>query len=609
MANMIFNLDLNKNNAINHIIFGRLTDGNLRKITVNITNEGEPVDLTDWVIRFEGVTGGHTKVFDVIGVHLLDAENGKFEYTFSKTAFSASGAYKSAYFAIEKDNMRETTNDIRIIVENVADLDAKDAETVVTELNKTITLINQKYDELNNRVDIYEDDIAELDDWLASRKAEIEDLIDLANSNFSEKLTEIQSKLDATNKEFSILKSDLESLQSAVNNQSATVSTKANQTDLDNLKTDVTSQGVAISTKAEQADLLITNQNVTTAQTTANKAETDAQTAIAKATEAQANSLSLNGNAVSASKLATARKLGVSLQSPTYQNFNGTADVTNIGVSGVLPIANGGTGTSGGVINTIAYSWSADGTDRFTTVYPNLNLLDGTKDFSGAWTNSEVWTTDGTYNGLTVKKKTTQWNGIYKTFTAPKDGDYTFSAYVKSSGSSATIYRYAFLNDVRLSKILIGNNFDWFRDSLTLNLKANDTAFIRYEITGDGTDSILWNAGHKWEEGSTATLWMPSPSEATTADYPSYIGYSNTIKPNKTSSDYKWLPMGLVSIDSATGLLKPAVIGIDYAQAHPIGSVVSNNSNSSSGYMTGIWENIGSAVIGSTTIYYWQRTA
>ena len=199
MANMIFNLDLNKNNAINPIIFGRLTDGNLRKITVNITSEGEPIDLTGWVIRFEGTTGGHAKVFDVLGVNILDAENGKFEYTFSKTAFSASGAYRHAYFAIEKDDMRETTNDIKIIVENVADLDAQDAETVVTELNKTITLINQKYDELNGRVDIYEGDIASLEEWLLGKKNEIENIINSANSTFNQKLSEIQAKLDETN--------------------------------------------------------------------------------------------------------------------------------------------------------------------------------------------------------------------------------------------------------------------------------------------------------------------------------------------------------------------------------------------------------------------------
>ena len=244
---------------------------------------------------------------------------------------------------------------------------------------------------------------------------------------------------------------------------------------------------------------------------------------------------------------------------------------------------------------------------------PNLNLLDGTRDFSGDWQRPWGWVNDGTYKGLTVKKKTTQWGGIHKTFTAPKDGTYTFSAYVKNSGSNANIHRVIQKNgidywDDRFYKSF-GNNFDWLRDSFTVTLKAKDTMSARYEISGSGTDSILWTAGHKWEQGSTSTLWMPSASEVTIDDYPKYVGFSNSIKPNKKSSDYKWLPMGLVSIDRATGSLKPAVIGIDCAEAHPVGSVVTNTSSSSSGYSTGKWENIGSAVIGSTTIYYWKRTA
>lgn len=406
---------------------------------------------------------------------------------------------------------------------------------------------------------------------------------------------------------------DLESLQHTVNNQSATISTKANQTDLDNLQATVDKQGIAISTKAEQSELSITNKNVATAQETANKAESEAKNAMAKATEAQANSLPLIGNAVSASKLETPRKLRVNLQSSSFQYFDGTADATDIGVSGVLPIEHGGTSTSDGVINTTAYANSADGTDDFTTVYPNLNLLDGTRDFSGDWIYSWGWQNDGTYKGLTVKKKTLQGGGIHKTFTAPRDGTYTFSAYIKSSGNNANIIRYARKNgteywDNGASKVF-GNNFDWLRDSFTVTLKAKDAISVRYEISSSGTDSILWTAGHKWEQGSTATPWMPSASEVTVVDYPKYVGFSNIIKPNKKSSDYKWLPMGLVSIDSATGSLKPAVIGIDCAQAHSVGSVVTNTSSSSSGYSTGKWENIGSAVIGSTTIYYWKRTA
>ena len=194
-------------------------------------------------------------------------------------------------------------------------------------------------------------------------------------------------------------------------------------------------------------------------------------------------------------------------------------------------------------VNTAAYAKSADGKDDFTTVYPNLNLLNGTKDFSGTWTNSSIWTTDGTYKGLTVKKRTAQYAGIRKDFIAPKDGIYTFSAYIKGSGNTVNISRLGGINSdgnsqAPLTKIL-GNNFDWTRDSITLNLKANDTAFIRYELSGAGADSIVWTAGHKWEPGSIATPYMQSATEAKDSDYPQYIGLSNITNP-ATFKDYEW---------------------------------------------------------------------
>ena len=135
------------------------------------------------------------------------------------------------------------------------------------------------------------------------------------------------------------------------------------------------------------------------------------------------------------------------------------------------------------------------------------NLLDGTKDFSGTWTNSEFWADDGTYRGLTVKKRTAQWQGIYKTFIAPKDGTFTFSAYVKVAGTGTKVNRITYINGVRYRELDItwASAFDWTRNSLTLNLNANDVVIVRYEISVVGTDSILWNAGHKWEKGTTAT--------------------------------------------------------------------------------------------------------
>ena len=405
---------------------------------------------------------------------------------------------------------------------------------------------------------------------------------------------------------------DLESLQHTVNDHSAAISAKANQTDLDNLQANVSRQGIAISTKAEQSDLSITNKNVATAQETAKQAESEAKNAMAKATEAQANSLPLNGVAVSALKLATPRKLRVNLQSSSFQYFDGTADATNIGVSGVLPIEHGGTSTSDGVINTTAYAYSADGTDGFTTVYPNLNLL-----------NFKSGLKIGVYlawvDGLTLEKNPAR--AVFDYVSVIPGATYTINANWDKTERIA-IFAYDSNAGKKATFIYDGSSAKWVSPSLIGRVVTQKTTFsipdgmnfIRVVFFAKDTSAKLTlqdilDAKVKLEPGPIATPWMPSASEVTIDDYPKYVGFSNIIKPNKKSSDYKWLPMWLASIDRATGSLKPAVIGIDFAEAHPVGSVVTNTSSSSSGYSTGKWENIGSAVIGSTTIYYWKRTA
>ena len=417
---------------------------------------------------------------------------------------------------------------------------------------------------------------------------------------------------------------DLDNLQATVDKQGIAISTKANQTDLNNLQADVSRQGIAISTKAEQSDLSITNKNVATAQETANKAESEAKNAMAKATEAQANSLPLVGTAVSAIKLATPRKLRVNLQSSSFQYFDGTADATNIGVSGVLPIEHGGTSTSDGVINTTAYSNSADGTDDFTTVYPNLNLLKNTRTLT-ATSTSLAWNilfSSSQIYDPTIKSKT----GVSAM-------TFSFSVYVPLNAAVGSVVSIQLKGQNSQAPNVWGDDHNTIICLTNYIIKQSDLGktirisapvlkgdnYINFDTALADTDSITIRQATdapgfvysklKLEIGPIATPWMPAPSEVTTDDYPKYVGFSNIIKPNKKSSDYNWLPMWLVSIDRATGLLKPAVMGIDYAQAHPVGSVVTNTSSSSSGYSTGTWENIGSAVIGSVTVYHWQRTA
>ena len=438
----------------------------------------------------------------------------------------------------------------------------------------------------------------------------IKSLLDAIASNASEsEVVELINSVKVLTSNISLMsngdyspkanQTDLESLQHTVNDHSATISAKANQTDLDNLQANVSRQGIAISTKAEQSDLSTTNKNVTTAQETANKAESEAKNAMAKATEAQANSLPITGIAVSAIKLATPRKLGVNLQSSSFQYFDGTADATNIGVTGVLPVANGGTSTNDGVINTIAYANSADGTEDFTTVYPNLNLLEGTSKTlktvrASGWDAGYILTSTNT--------------SIFR-----KGQSYTYSVWIQNCDVDTRAVMYVRGPLIGFTYHL-GNTIKAGSSGLstvTFNVADDITSYqptIGFtEFQGNAHD--ISYSKMKLESGTIPTPWMPSASEVTVEDYPKYVGFSNIIKPNKTSSDYNWLPMWPASIDRATGLLKPAVMGIDYAQAHPVGSVVTNTSSSSSGYSTGTWENIGSAVIGSTTIYYWKRTA
>jgi len=104
----------------------------------------------------------------------------------------------------------------------------------------------------------------------------------------------------------------------------------------------------------------------------------------------------VSGNAGSATKLATARTFLVNLASSTAASFNGTANVTP-GVTGILPVANGGTGNNAGTApaatklataRTIGISGGATGTATAFNGAANITIpvtaLNPTKMSAGA---------------------------------------------------------------------------------------------------------------------------------------------------------------------------------------------------------------------------------
>lgn len=225
-----------------------------------------------------------------------------------------------------------------------------------------------------------------------------------------------------------------------------------------------------------------------------------------------------------------------------------------------VTITNVDDGTDGKTSYThTAWSYSADGTDGFTTVYPNLNLIEGTKDFSGTWSNSENWTDDGTYKGLTVKKRTEQWGGVYKKYTVTQSSDYTFSAFIKGYGTDTNIVRVVLINGVEMSNLekIWTSAFEWERDSITFlakDIKVGDEIIVRYEISVLGTNPVVWTAGHKWEEDSTATPYMTSASEVTTADWPSYIGQYSDFTSTASTDPTKYAPWTVFKGNDGVGV-------------------------------------------------------
>ncbi|ARU14437.1 antireceptor [Streptococcus phage P8921] len=183
-----------------------------------------------------------------------------------------------------------------------------------------------------------------------------------------------------------------------------------------------------------------------------------------------------------------------------------------------------------------AWSYSADGKDRFTTVYPNLNLFDGTSDKPSSSTGSD-------------------WNikeiGVYNT---PKVGqEYTFSVEVLEADHDVwlEVWRY---NNVGSG---IGRRID--RLASIRNVKSGEKVHVTFTWPDPGNSgatqiavSLVWTEhtytgsysyrNAKLEIGNTPTPWMPSASEVTTADYPKYIGhytdYTQADSPNP--QDYTW---------------------------------------------------------------------
>lgn len=219
------------------------------------------------------------------------------------------------------------------------------------------------------------------------------------------------------------------------------------------------------------------------------------------------------------------------------------------------------------VASHVAFSYSERGGDRFTTLYPNLNLLTDSKDFKNKAVVASEATTSITSPDSTIRKEgqdtylnfkkdsqSPDWfraflkrdNSISRSFPnvdVKPNSQYTFSVWLKGTGKH-TIVAYDGWTIPDPAQLTITLTSTWTKYALTVNSATAITAQeVQFFIRSDVMGSEINLKNPKVEQGSLATTYMPSAREATVKDYPSYIGTYTDNKSNEQSADparYNW---------------------------------------------------------------------
>ncbi|AHV83216.1 hypothetical protein P162_0019 [Lactococcus phage P162] len=222
------------------------------------------------------------------------------------------------------------------------------------------------------------------------------------------------------------------------------------------------------------------------------------------------------------------------------------------------------TGLAGTIYS--AYSWSSDGKDRFTTIFPNLSILNDTRDYlkipnvNETYYKRNIISSGGVNNSKYIQQSNTNPSASYKDISWPlplnsikTNTRYTLSFYARGSGKVET-YIYPTFLDTTANSGLADNvqitpandgkygwtlTDQWVKHTYTFNSLASVTAnqnFLFRLESGNSVDICL----PKIEEGSVATEWMPTSDEVSDGDYPSYLG-SARVDNTKTSPNFNLL--------------------------------------------------------------------
>ena len=222
-----------------------------------------------------------------------------------------------------------------------------------------------------------------------------------------------------------------------------------------------------------------------------------------------------------------------------------------------------------------AYSWSPDGADRFTTTYPNENILLGTKfedtnDWPIIW-NSGGGTRALPADGLKITATTeSQFGAGTKITRSPKKGDsLNISFEYRGTGTTEPYFMVSGSANIPIGQLPPASETTWTKFSKKFTYPDNAGTIVSFSIltrgTGKWTQIKKETVKVEFGDGST---WTPAPSEDFINAYPSYVGTYTTFDDVQSTNpaDYTWQRfMGNQGKDGEDGI---SIIGVEvqYAQ-------------------------------------------
>ena len=190
MSNRVnLTLDVTKTGIQNPLIKMRQGDGGFQTLRTTVTSNGEPLDLQGWTITFMGTTAGDHKIVDG-NVKLIEAPNGIFDYTPSKTWGMDIGEFKIAYFKFVKGDGSASSANFRVNVIEAVNLTQEEAQNYVSVIDTTIAEIDNH---LTDSLADVKQTIAETSSTASSLSVQISNAANQVNSVASSAVDNVNS--------------------------------------------------------------------------------------------------------------------------------------------------------------------------------------------------------------------------------------------------------------------------------------------------------------------------------------------------------------------------------------------------------------------------------